>query len=179
MRAGGLAVLYFLPPMAPNLDFALEGVLWLAAPSAASGDLVLSLVLFCGFLPPIIPSFEVTSFELACLGWAVLRSDSDSVSESVAAFGDEDSFLETFLGLSGDSETDFSLETGEGLLLIPPSVPSFDGRGRKLVSRLRTTAGGELEELDRRNALSSFLPASEESESSSRAARRLSGFCFR
>lgn len=152
----------------PNLDFPLEGVLWLVGLSAGSGDLVVPLVLVCGFLPPMIPSLEVAFLWVACLVWAVLCPDSDSISDPVAEpVGLDESFLEAFVGRSGEYETDFGFETGTGLLLIIPSAPSLGGRCTEVVSRLRKGAGDELDELERRDGLSLLLPISEESEPSS------------
>jgi hypothetical protein len=107
---GGLAVLAFLPPMAPNFDFPLEDVLLLVS-TEGSGDMVVSLLLLGGFLPPMIPIFEIACEGVVVLGLGTARADSDSDSVAVSVDGN-DNFLETFTVRSGLGGIDFCFVIG-------------------------------------------------------------------
>ncbi len=99
----------------------------------------------------MIPIFEFDFWEVASLGLARPRPDSDSESVAVAEDAGDNCF-DVLVCRSGVADNDFCFVVGMGLVFSPPKAASFVFRGFELGSLLRTGAGEELEELERRNA---------------------------
>ncbi len=108
----------------------------------------------------MMPIFTAGFFlAVAVLGSGRLCTDAESVRAAADADGDSRG---AFAGRSGDGEDESCLVVGIGLLFVPPTVPSFPGRGFGLVFLLLIGADEASEESNWRSP--SLEDESEESE---------------